>query len=54
MVEPGLHEIVTEAGNDEFTDIVMLLLLAVEVVTQLSEEVSEQVTTSPFASPVEL
>lgn len=54
IVDPGLLEILTEAGNDELTDMVILLLFAVEAVTQVSEEVKVQVTTSPFVNPVEL
>ena len=42
--------ILTEAGMEELTVIVMLLLEAVEEVTQLSEDVSVQVITSPLFS----
>lgn len=49
IVEPLLL-MLTEGGMEELTVIVMLLLEAVEDVTQFSEEVSVQVITSPLFS----
>lgn len=54
IVDPGLLAIDTEAGNDELTVMVTLLLVAVDDVTQLNEDVNVQVMTSPFANEAEL
>ena len=54
MDEPPLLAMLTEAGNEVLTVIVMLLLVAVEDVTQPREEVSVQVITSALFSVVEL
>lgn len=45
---------VTEGVNDEATVMVMLLLDAVDDVTQLAEEVSVHVITIPFVNVVEV
>lgn len=54
IVDPALLEMATEVETIGLTVILMLLLAAEEVVTQLSEEVSSQVTTSPLFKIAEL
>lgn len=54
IVGPALLEMVTEVETVGLTVMLMLLLAAEEVVTQLSEEVSSQVTTSPLFKVAEL
>lgn len=50
LLVPALLVMLTDAGIDELTVMVMLLLFAVEEVTQLNEEVSVHVITSPLFS----
>ena len=48
LLEPVLLEILTEFEINGFTVIVMLLLVAVEEVTQLNDDVIVQEITSPL------
>ena len=50
ICDDGFAEILTLGVTDEFTDIVMLLLVAVVGEAQLAFDVSTQVITFPFAS----
>ena len=54
MVDPALLVMLTAVITVGFTVIVMLVLVAEEAVTQLMEDVSSQVTTSPLFSEEEV